>query len=51
MRIVHYKSAAVKLVVHARLAKSDGLLNFVDFHEVDTGRRNRLFVVFDRQDS
>lgn len=32
MRIVHYKSVAVKLVIHAMLAKSHGFQHRADFH-------------------
>ncbi len=31
MRIVHYKSVAVKLVIHAMLAKSGGIHPHADF--------------------
>jgi hypothetical protein len=34
MRIVHYKSVAVKLVIHATRAKSGGFLCHADFHAV-----------------
>jgi hypothetical protein len=32
MRIVHYKSVAVKLVIHATPVKSDEIQHPVDFH-------------------
>ena len=32
MRIVHYKSVAVKLVIHAATAKSGGFRRHADFH-------------------
>jgi hypothetical protein len=32
MRIVHYKSVAVKLVIQAMLAKSGGFKRHADFH-------------------
>jgi hypothetical protein len=32
MRIVHYKSVAVKLVIHAAAAKSGGFRRHADFH-------------------
>jgi hypothetical protein len=42
MRIVHYKSVAVKLVIHAMLAKSDGFQRSADFHVLYHARRGHF---------
>jgi len=43
MRIVHYKSVAVKLVIHAGAAKSGGFRRHADFHTLYNAGRGVLF--------
>ena len=42
MRIVHYKSVAVKLVIHATLVKSGGFPRRADFHALYYARRGQF---------
>jgi hypothetical protein len=47
MRIVHYKSVAVKLVIHAAAAKSGGFRRHADFHTLYNAAGGRLVRVGD----